>query len=198
MKELHTIELTEGGPIASFQGAVEQAMQKDIDHFKQEMAKLRTGRAHPALVEDLIVSCYGTAMKLKEIASISAPEAQMLVIQPWDKNLIGDIEKAITTSDLGINPVNDGTVIRLQMPHMTKERREELIRVLHKKLEECRIGMRNVREAARRIIKDAQKNKRISEDYERRLNELLQKITSQFVAKAEELAQKKEAEIRHL
>ena len=198
MKELYTLSLVEGGSTKPFESAIEQGMQKDIAHFEKEIGKLRTGRANPAMAEDLIVSCYGASMRMKEVAALTTPEAQLLVIQPWDKNLIPEIEKTISQSELGINPTNDGSVIRLVMPTMTSERRAELVKVLNKKLEDCRIAIRSVRETGKKIIKDAEKSKAISEDYSRRLSDILQKITDSYTGKVEAISKKKEAEIKSI
>ncbi|MBT3455626.1 ribosome recycling factor [bacterium] len=177
---------------------IDSAMDKVIKHFEHELASVRTGRANTAMVEDIIVSCYegSTHMPLKNIATLSAPDARMIVIQPWDKATLPDVEKAIFNSDVGITPANDGNLIRLQLPEMSGTRREELIKVLHKKLEDSKIGVRNVRKDFHNFIRDAERKKTISEDFSRRLNDLLQKITDQHIKKVEEMSDKKEKELR--
>lgn len=179
-----------------FEQTLKGEMLKQIEHFEKELAKIRTGRAHPALVEDLHASCYGSVMRIKDIASVSAPEAQLLVIQPWDSNNIEPIEKAISQSELRLTPVNDGTVIRLQLPPMSTARREELAKLLGKKLEECKIAIRNVRRDFNNLVRDLEKNKTLSEDIAKRLQTILQKVTDDITSKAEDISSKKEKEIK--
>ena len=173
----------------------EQRMGKAIDALRRELATLRTGRASPGLVEQLRVDYYGTPTPLKQLASISVPEARLLTIQPWDKGSLEVIEKAIQKSDLGLNPSNDGATIRLVIPQLTEERRRELVRVLHKKVEDGRIAIRNVRRDAHEMLRDLQRDKEISEDEEHRAQEQLQKVTDRFVAQADEVGQEKEQEL---
>lgn len=182
--------------IKEFENAVKKEMDNCIKHFERELITIRTGRAHPSLIEDIKVTCYGdTVMKCKELGSIATPEARLLVLTPWDKGVLGDIEKAIMASDLGVTPVNDGTIIRIQLPELTTERRSELTKVLGKKLEECRVGVRNVRKGFHNLIRDCEKNKKISEDHSRRLMDTLQKITDSFIKTAEQMADKKSADL---
>lgn len=179
-----------------FEKAVQNEMDNCIKHFEKELITIRTGRAHPSLIEDIKVTCYGdTTMKCKELGSIATPEARLLTLTPWDKGVLGDIEKAIMTSDLGVTPVNDGTIIRIQLPELTTERRSEMTKVLGKKLEECRVGVRNVRKGFQNLIRDSEKDKKISEDHSRRLTDVLQKITDSYIKTAETKAEKKEAEL---
>lgn len=123
-------------------------LEKAIDHFQSELGKLRTGRANPALVEDLPVDSYGTKTPLKQLASVSVPEPRMIIIQPWDRGTVGDIEKAIQGSDLGLNPANEGDKIRISLPQLTKESREELVKVVRERSEQAKIAVRNLREEA--------------------------------------------------
>lgn len=190
-----TITLVENDP-KSFKTGMETEMNKAIKHFEGELIKIRTGRAHTSLIDDIPVSCYGSnPMPLKQVASVSAPEPRLLVVQPWDTNVIADIEKAILTSDVGLTPINDGKLIRLTLPEMSTNRRDELVKILHKKLEECRIAIRNVRRDFNNLIRDGKKDKVISENFFSRLSDLLQEITDKFIAQAEQLAAKKEKEI---
>lgn len=190
-----TLKLEENN-IKSFQEAMESEMTKLIKHFERELVKIRTGRAHTSLVEDLPISCYGQSpMALKSFAAIAAPESRLITIQPWDLGIIGTIEKAIEDSDLGLKPVNDGKVIRLQMPQMTSARREELIKVLGKKLEECKVTIRNVRKDFNNFIRDAKQDKTISENFYARLTDTLQVVTDKFSAIAEQHAEKKKVDI---
>ncbi len=189
------LKLTDSN-IKEFETALQSEMDKAVKHFERELITIRTGRAHPALVESIKVNCYDTLRGLKEIALISAPEARMLVIEPWDKSLIPEIEKAISNSDLGITPFNDGNLIRLRLPEISTSRRDELVKILHKKLEEARISIRNVRKDFHNLVRDTEKSKKISEDHGRRLADVLQKITDKFILVVEQMAQKKENEIK--
>ncbi len=189
---------TEGASTKPFETAVESDMQKHVQHFEKELQKIRTGRAHPSMIEDIKVFAYGTMMPLKEVAAVSAPDAQLLVVQPWDKTVIPDVEKALATSDLGVTPMTDGPIIRIVLPKMSSSRRDELSKVLGKRLEECKIALRNVRKDVHTAIRDTEKDKKISEDYSKRLQDLLQKITDKVTAQAETLSSKKEAEIKAL
>ncbi len=193
-----TYTFTEGASTKPFETAVEAEMQKHIQHFEKELQKIRTGRAHPSMIEDIRVSAYGTLMPLKETAAISAADAQLLVIQPWDKTIIPDIERAIQSSDLGVTPMTDGPIIRISLPKMSSSRRDELIKVLGKRLEECKIALRNVRKEVHTTIRGKEKEKKISEDYSKRLQDQLQKITDKVSALADTLSVKKEAEIKAL
>jgi len=191
------IILTEGDT-KSFELLSQEEMTKNIKHFEHELLSIRSGRAHPSMVEGLKVSCYGgtSELPLKNIASISTPEPRLLVIQPWDQSTMADIERVIKDSDLGMTPLNDGNIIRLKLPEMSTDRRQEMIKILGKKLEECRIGIRGARKNLQNLIRDAEKAKQISEDFAKRLNDVLQKTTDAFVKKAEELSSKKEADLK--
>jgi ribosome recycling factor len=181
----------------SFEKAMQDEMNKAIKHFEGELIKIRTGRAHTSLIEDIQVSCYGAAaMPLKNLASITAPESRLLTIQPWDAGIIPDIERAIRTSDLGVSPINDGALIRIQLPEMSATRRDELGKILAKKLEESRVSIRNIRKDFNNIIRDSKKDKVISENFFSRLSDILEKITGNNIDKVEKLAQKKEQDIR--
>lgn len=182
--------------VKSFQEPMEAEMLKLIKHFERELVKIRTGRAHTSLVEDLPIACYGQQpMALKSYAAIAAPESRLITIQPWDLGIIGSIEKAIEESDLGLKPVNDGKIIRLQMPQMTSARRDELTKLLGKKLEECKVSIRNVRKDFNNFIRDAKQDKTISENFYSRLADTLQAVTDKFSAIAEQHAEKKKVDI---
>ncbi len=179
-----------------FETAMDAEMIKAIKHFEGELIKIRTGRAHTSLIEDLSVVCYsGQPMPLKNIAALSAPDVQLLTIQPWDTSVINDIEKAVLNSDLGLTPVNDGTIIRLQLPQMSTTRREELIKILGKKTEECKVAIRNIRKEFNNLIRDAKKNKTISENFYNRLCDILQGVTDSFINKIDQKSKKKEQEV---
>lgn len=174
---------------------IEEKMQRSIEVLGNELATIRTGRAMPSLIEHIKVDYAGVSVPLKQIAGISVPEASLLVIQPWDKGSIRSIEKAILTSDLGLNPHSDGSVIRINVPPLTEERRQELIKVVRRRVEEGRIAIRNLRREAADELKELEKNKETSQDeYKRALNQL-QKLTDSFIANAEKIGGDKEAEL---
>lgn len=174
---------------------IEEKMQMSIKALKRELATIRTGHATPALIEHIKVEYAGALIPLNQIAGISAPEARLLVIQPWDPGSIHSIEKSILKSDLGLNPVNDGTVIRLNLPPLTEERRQELIKVVRRRVEERRIAIRNLRREAMDELKRLEKNKDISQDEHKRSLDQLQKLTDSFIADAEQIGQDKEVEL---
>lgn len=182
--------------IKEFETALSGEMDKAVKHFERELITIRTGRAHPALVEQIKVPCYGTTKNLKEIALISAPESRMIVIESWDKSLISEIEKAISNSDLGVTPFNDGNLIRIRLPEISTSRRDDLVKILHKKLEEARVSIRNVRKDFHNLVRDSEKSKKVSEDHGRRLNDVLQKLTDKFIALVDQMSNKKETEIK--
>lgn len=191
-------DLNENANLKAFEKAIEVEMDPYIKHLERELVKIRTGRSHPSMVEDIKVNAYGTMMSIKDTAAISAPDVQLIVIQPWDKALIPDIEKAVGASDLGVTPFNDGNVIRIQLPKMSSSRRDELVKILGKKLEEARIAVRNVRKDVHNAIRDTEKGKKISEDLSRRLQDLLQKVTDKFTDLVDKAGAKKEGEIKQL
>jgi ribosome recycling factor len=170
-------------------------MDKSVDALHKELASIRTGRATPALVDRLHIDYYGAPTPLQSLANVTAPEARLLVIQPYDRSAIGAIEKAIQKSELGLNPANDGTLIRIPIPPLTEERRKEFVKVVKQKAEAARVSIRNIRrdevDHIRKIEKDGEVG---SDDVDRGLTQL-QKITDRFVAKVDDVAQKKEQEI---
>jgi ribosome recycling factor len=177
---------------------VESRMKKSVEALQKELGAVRTGRATPSLVEHLMVDYYGTPTPLQQLASITAPEARLLVIQPWDKTALPQIEKAILRSDLSLNPANDGNVIRLAIPPLTQERRQELVRLVRKRLEEARVSVRNIRRDGLDEIRTMEKEKQLSQDDSRRLQERLQRVTDQYVALVDDVGKKKEAELLEL
>ena len=170
-------------------------LEKAIEHFKNEGSKIRTGRANPSLVEDLMVDYYGAKTPLKQIASINTPEPRTISIQPWDRGALSAIEGAIRSSDLNLNPMNDGILVRINIPMLTEERRKEMVKVLNQKGEEARIAVRSIREDVLKEIKDAEKAGEMSEDDEFTGKEKLQGIVDEYNKKIEELRAKKEIEI---
>ena len=173
----------------------EEKMRTSIGILKKELSTIRTGRATPALVEHLKVEYAGVPVPLNQIAGISAPEANLLVIQPWDRGSLRSIEKAILKADLGLNPANDGNLIRINIPPLTEERRQELIRVVRRMIEERKIIIRNLRREAVNELKGLEKSKDISQDEHKRALDQLQKLTDSFIADAEQIGRDKEAEL---
>ncbi len=173
----------------------ERRMQKAIETLKQDLSAIRAGRASAALVERITVEYYGAPTPINQVASISVPEARLLVIQPWERKLLTDIEKAIQKSDLGINPTNDGQVIRLAIPPMSEERRRDLVKTLHKKLDEHKVAVRNVRRDVQDKLRDREKKKEISEDELKRSVEKLQKLTDHYIEAMDKVGKTKEMEI---
>lgn len=184
------------GDSKTFETRVNSEMENPIKHFEKELATIRAGRASTKLIEDIKAEVYGQLMPLRELATLSAPEASLITIQPWDKSIIAEIEKAISHSDLGVSPVNDGNIIRIQLPKMSSERREELNKILNKKTEECKIGIRNVRKEFHNLIRETEKKHDISEDFAKRLSDNLQKITDAFIKKTDVMSEKKANEIK--
>lgn len=173
----------------------EGKMQKGIENLKRELTTVRTGRASPSLLDRVFVDYYGVPTQVNALANISAPEPRLLVIAPWDKSTLGLIEKAILKSDLGLNPTNDGKVIRLAIPQLTEERRREMVKLVKKRTEEGKVSLRNIRRDALEDLKKAEKDKAISEDDMKRGQERLQKLTDGYIAKADEVGQHKEQEV---
>lgn len=173
----------------------EKRMQKGIEVFKQEIAKLRTGRAHPSLLEHIKVDYYGNPTPLNQVANITVADARTINITPWEKKMVQAIEKAIMTSDLGLNPATSGEVIRVPLPALTEERRKELTKVVRNESETARVSIRNVRRDANNAIKEILKKKEITEDDERRSNETIQKLTDKYIAEIDKLLATKETEL---
>jgi ribosome recycling factor len=173
----------------------EHRMQSAVGALDRELNAVRTGRARPALVETLKVEYYGTPTPLNQLATIAAPEPRLITIQPWDKTQLGTIEKAIQKSDLGLNPTNDGNIIRLVIPALTEDRRKEMVKVVHKKVEDARVAVRNVRRDCLDELRKLQHDKSISDDDERRAQDRLQKLTDRFIAEVDRHGQAKEQEL---
>ena len=174
---------------------IEEKMRKTVEGLKKELATIRTGHATPSLIEHIKVEYAGVPAPLNQVAGISAPEARLLVIQPWDKGIIRNIEKAITASDLGLNPSSDGNVIRINIPPLSEERRQELIRVVRRRVEERRIAIRNLRREAMDELKELEKSKDVSQDEHKRALDQLQKLTDSFIADTEQIGRDKETEL---
>jgi len=172
-----------------------QRMEKTVESLQTDLRTIRTGRASPALVERIQVDYYGMATPLIQLAGATVPEPRLLVIRPWDRNTIGIIEKAILKSDLGMTPSNDGQVIRLIVPQLTEERRRDLVKQVHKRVEEARVSTRNIRRDANDMLRDLEKEKMINEDELDDSQETTQKLTDEHVKKIDEVGKAKEAEI---
>ena len=173
----------------------ELRMQKSIEALKNEFHKIRTGRAHPSLLEHIKVSCYGSDMPLSQVASITISDARTLTLTPWDKNMIGPVEKAIYASDLGLNPATAGNVIRVPLPALTEERRRELGKVVKAEAEGARVAIRSIRRDLMQVFKDLQKAKALTEDELKKAEEAVQKLTDKYIAQIEQLAESKEKEL---
>jgi ribosome recycling factor len=170
-------------------------MDKAVSDFQTNLGSIRTGRASIHMLDQVKVEYYGTPTPLNQVAQVTTPDANMIVIQPWDVSLIGEIEKALRTSDLGFNPNNDGKIVRVPVPPMTEDRRREVVKHLHRVLEDHRTAVRNIRRDGNDLLKKAAKDKKISEDEEKRSLEEIQKLTDEEIKKMEEMAKKKEAEV---
>lgn len=172
-----------------------ERMAKSVEAARHELSKIRTGRAHPSLLDHVTVEYYGSPVPIGQVANVSAEDARTLAITPWERNMVQAIEKAIMTSDLGLNPNTAGTVIRVPLPALTEERRKDLIRVVRHEMEGARVAIRNIRRDANGDLKDLLKEKEISEDDEHRAQDAIQKLTDQYVAEVDKLLEAKEAEL---
>jgi ribosome recycling factor len=174
---------------------LEERMKKTINFLKEDLATIRAGRANPKLVEKIMVDYYGTRTPLNQVANISAPEARVLVIKPWDANVLEDIEKAIQTSDIGINPSNDGKIIRLVIPQLTEERRKELIKTIKKEVEKAKVALRNERRETLDVFKKMEKKSEMTEDDLRDAEDKVQELMEKYTEEIDKIYDKKEKEI---
>lgn len=172
-----------------------QDMTNTVQALGRDFKKIRTGRASTALLEGIRVDCYDTQMPLEQVASLSVPESRLILIQPWDQSIIGEIEKSILKSELGLNPMNDGKLIRISIPPLTEERRKELAKLAKKMAEESKIAVRNHRRDAKEMFKTLKNDKDISEDEFFRLQDEIQKVTDEFIEKIDKITKEKEKEI---
>ncbi len=177
---------------------VKHRMDQAVETVRTELAKLRTGKASPAILDGITVSYYGANTPLRQVGNVSAPEPRLLVVQPWDRSLLGEIEKAILKSDLGLNPTNDGIVIRVPIPTLTEERRQSLVKVAKKITEDGRVAVRNIRRDANEKLKKLEKDHKISEDDLHRSQDEMQKLTDECVKKLDEILVLKEKEIMEI
>ena len=181
--------------IKDIQANARDRMQKAVETLRKDLQAIRTGRASPALVDHIRVDFYGASTPINQLGTVTVPEARLIVIQPWDRKALGAIEKAIQKSDLGLTPANDGSVIRLTLPQLTEQRRKELTKVVHKRVEEGRVAVRNIRRDAHDELRKLEKGHEASEDEVRRATDQLQKTTDQFVAEVDRVGKDKEAEL---
>ena len=176
----------------------ERKMKRAVEALQHDLASVRTGRASPALLERVQVDYYGAATPLNAVATINVPEPRLLVIQPWDKKMLPVIEKAIQKSDLGLTPNSDGTVVRLPIPPLNEERRRDLVKQVHKRVEEARVAVRNCRREANDDLRKAERDKQVSEDDVKRAQERLQKLTDGFIAQVDDVGRRKESEVMEI
>jgi ribosome recycling factor len=181
--------------LKDIQQQLKTRMEKAVDDFRANLASTRTGRASVHMLDQVKVPYYGSDMPLNQVAQVTAPDANMIVIQPWDASILGDIEKALRASDLGFNPQNDGKIVRIPVPPMTEERRREVVKHLNKTLEDHKTAVRNIRRDGNDLIKKAAKEKKISEDEEKRSLEEIQKLTDDEIRRMEEMCRNKEREV---
>jgi ribosome recycling factor len=172
-----------------------QRMQKSVEALRHELAKIRTGRAHPSLLEHIRVDYYGSEVPISQVANVTAEDARTLSVTPWEKNMVAIVDKAIRSSDLGLNPATSGMVIRVPMPPLTEQRRKELIKVVRHEGENGKVAIRNIRRDANGEVKAALKEKLISEDQERRIEEQIQKLTDQYIKEIDAVLDEKEADL---
>ena len=176
----------------------DQHMHKSLDSLRTHLSTIRTGRANPGIIEHLTVDYYGAPTPLQTIAAITSPDPRQLLVQPYDKSALGSIEKALRTSDLGFNPTNDGSMIRIAIPALTEERRRDMVKLVHKRIEESKVAIRNVRRDGLEHLRKLKKDREISEDEEKRATEQLQKVTDRAIREADVIGQTKEAEIMEI
>ena len=183
------------GALDSINNETNQRMQKAVESLKKDLSRIRTGRASPALLDGLSVDYYGSPMPINQIANISVPDARMIVVQPWEKNMLAPIEKAIQTSDLGLNPQNDGNLIRLPIPPLSEERRKDLFKNCKKIGEESKVAIRNIRRDSNDKLKKSEKDKEITQDESKKGLDEIQKLTDKFIKTVDDLLINKEKEI---
>jgi ribosome recycling factor len=190
--------MADSGPLRDIRSQLKSRMEKAVEDFRKAMAATRTGRASVHMLDGVTVDYYGSQMPLNQIAQVHAPEAQLITVQPFDPSQLGAIEKAIRGGDLGLNPMNDGKLIRVPVPALTQERRQDMVKHLHRVLEEHRTAVRNIRRDGNDAIKKALKDKKITEDEEKRSLDEIQKLTDDEIKKMEEMSKAKEKEVLEL
>jgi len=188
----------EAGSVREAQAQSRVRMDKTLEDLKGELAHIRTGRASISLLDHIRIDYYGTPTPLNQVGNLSVPEPNMIQVQPWDVSQIGAIEKAIRSSDLGLNPMNDGKLVRVPIPALTEERRKEMVKHLHHALEHHRVAVRNIRRDANEAFKKLLKDKKITEDEDRRAHDEMQKLTDDYIKKVDELGKAKEKDLMHV
>lgn len=183
---------------SSVMNTAKKAMEKSIEAQKKELQRVRTGRASVSLLDEVMVDYYGTPTPLNQVGTLSVPEARLITVQPWEKNLIPEIEKAIFKADLGLNPASDGQLVRINIPPLTEERRKEMVKLVRRMAEDTKVAIRNARRDANEALKKLQKDKEITEDDQKRGEKEIQDLTDQFVKLADEVVDKKEVEIMEI
>lgn len=181
--------------IKDIQDDAESRMKKSIAAYKDELSKIRTGRAHTSLLEHVMVSYYGNDVPISQVANVAVADARTLTVTPWEKPMVGPVEKAILTSDLGLNPATSGTVIRVPLPPLTEERRKDLTKIVRQEAEKARVAVRNIRRDANNDLKQLEKEKEISSDDERRGHDTIQKVTDKYVAEIDAITETKEKDL---
>ena len=174
---------------------IEEKMKKSVSVFAENLSEVRAGRANPAILNKIMIDYYGVPTPINQVAAISVPEARLIVVQPWDASCLKDIEKAILASDIGLNPNNDGKVIRLNFPELTEERRKELAKDIRKMAEDARVAIRSIRREGMDSVKEANKNSEITEDERKSQEDKIQKLTDKYIAEIDKMTQNKEEEI---
>src|SRR5256714_3238483 len=190
--------MADSGPLREIRVQLKTRMDKAVEDFRKAMAGVRTGRANVHMLDNVTVDYYGSQMPLNQVAQVHAPEAQLITVQPFDTSQLGAIEKAIRAGEMGLNPMNDGKLIRVPVPPLTQERRQDMVKHLHRVLEEHRTAVRNIRRDGNDAIKKALKDKKITEDEDKRAHEEIQKLTDDEIKKMEEMSKGKEKEVLEL
>jgi len=181
--------------IVEIKKTTEQKMQKSLEALRADLGKVRTGRAHTGLLDHVMVDYYGSPTQITQVANVTLVDSRTIGVQPWEKNMVGPVERAIRDSDLGLNPATNGDLIRVPMPMLTEERRRDLIKVVKSEGEDAKIAVRNIRRDANNTLKEALKKKEIAEDEERRMQDEVQKLTDRFVAEIDKMLAAKEADL---
>ncbi len=181
--------------IAEVRKNAEQKMRKSLDSLKSDLGKVRTGRAHTGLLDHVMVDYYGSPTLVTQVANVTLIDSRTIGVQPWEKNMVGKVERAIRDADLGLNPATNGEIIRVPMPMLTEERRRDLIKLVKSEGEDAKIAVRNIRRDANAILKDLLKKKEISEDDERRMQDEIQKLTDRFIAEVDQMLAAKEVDL---
>jgi len=190
--------MAQDGSVQKVHADLEKKMQTSLDAFRKDLSSIRTGRASLALLDGISVQYYGVPTPLNQVATLSVPESRLITIQPWDSSVIGEVEKAILKSDLGLTPSSDGRVIKIPIPPLTEERRKQLVRLVKKLGEDCKVAIRNVRREGNEDIKSLEKDKKISEDELRRAQDQIQKLTDRYTAMSEQVSVQKEKEVMEI